>query len=193
VVPDNRRRALLDAAAKFFGRRGFAGTSIRDISAEVGMLPGSMYYHFSSKEALLLAVHEEGVHHIEESVRRALAKSSGNPWQRLEEACVAHLEALLGGNEYVQVVTPQFTRLLPADLSKQLVVQRDSYESLFATLVDAVELPRGVNRRLLRLTLLGSLNWTLIWYRKGGDSPAQIAQEIVRLFRVRLDEGSDGI
>lgn len=192
VVPDNRRRALLDAAAKYFGRRGFEGTSIRDIAAEVGMLPGSMYYHFTSKEALLLAVHQEGVQHIKDEVERAVARAPENPWDRLEEACVAHLDALLGGNDYAQVVTPQFTRALPPDLSKQLIEQRDSYEEVFASLVDAVSLPRGVSARYLRLTLLGSLNWSLTWYHKGGDSPAQIARKMVRLFRMRLDEGPSG-
>ena len=90
------------------------------------------------------------------------------------------------------MVTPQFTRALPPDLSKQLIEQRDSYEEVFASLVDAVSLPRGVSARYLRLTLLGSLNWSLTWYHKGGDSPAQIARKMVRLFRMRLDEGPSG-
>jgi AcrR family transcriptional regulator len=156
------------------------------------MLPGSMYYHFPSKEALLVAVHQEGVQFIKDSVERAIAKPYVNPWDRLEDACVAHLEALLGGNDYAQVVTPQFTRGLPAELSKQLVGQRDFYEAVFIALVDAVALPRGASTRYLRLSLLGSLNWTLTWYHAGGDCPAQIARKMVRLFRVRLDEGPSG-
>ena len=51
----NRRQALLDAAAKLFSTQGFVSTSVRDITAAVGMLPGSMYYHFKSKEELVLA------------------------------------------------------------------------------------------------------------------------------------------
>jgi hypothetical protein len=41
----------------------------------------------------------------------------------------------------------------------------------------------GVDRSYLRLTLLGAINWTLIWYRPGGDSPATIARQIVALIR----------
>ena len=41
----------------------------------------------------------------------------------------------------------------------------------------------GVNRSYLRLTLLGAINWTLIWYRPGGDPPPVIAEQIVDLVR----------
>jgi AcrR family transcriptional regulator len=190
VIPENKRRALLDAAAKCFGRRGFEGTSMRDIAAEVGMLSGSMYYHFASKDELLLAVHQQGVQHIKDAVERVVLGAPQNPWDRLEEACVGHLEALLGGNDYAQIVTPQFTHTLPLKLRNKLIEQRDAYEQMFAALVDAVALPRSVSARYLRLSLLGSLNWTLTWYHPGGDSPAQIARKMLQLFRIRLDEAS---
>ena len=61
---DNRRQAILDAAAKLFARRGYHATSMRDMASATGMLPGSVYYHFDSKEALLLAVYAEGVQRI---------------------------------------------------------------------------------------------------------------------------------
>src|ERR1700752_2149636 len=57
---DNRRVQLLDAAARLFRERGFHATSMRDIAKAVGMLSGSIYYHFNSKEEMLLAVYEEG-------------------------------------------------------------------------------------------------------------------------------------
>ncbi|WP_201154875.1 TetR/AcrR family transcriptional regulator [Rhodothalassium salexigens] len=69
----SRRQALLDAAASLFVAKGYAGTSIRDIAAAVDMLPGSVYYHFASKEQLLMAVHREGVAHFTAEVEAALA------------------------------------------------------------------------------------------------------------------------
>ena len=47
---DNRRERILDAAAHCFSRAGYEGTSVRDIATAAGILPGSMYYHFASKE-----------------------------------------------------------------------------------------------------------------------------------------------
>lgn len=53
------RRFLLEAAARLFDERGYAGTSISDISAGSGRTSGSIYFHYASKEKLALAVIEE--------------------------------------------------------------------------------------------------------------------------------------
>ncbi|MEN9396311.1 MAG: hypothetical protein RLZ81_841, partial [Pseudomonadota bacterium] len=58
----NRRQALLSAAARLFRLQGFDGTSTRDIATAAGMQSGSPFYHFKSKDALLYAVMEAGMH-----------------------------------------------------------------------------------------------------------------------------------
>lgn len=68
-------------------------------------------------------------------------------------------------------------------VQRALVRTRDAYEDLFRELVAALPVRPGVDRSYLRLTLLGAINWTLIWYRPGGDSPAAIAHQIVALIR----------
>jgi AcrR family transcriptional regulator len=55
---EETRRRILDTATKLFAGRGYAGTSIRDISEQLGMTKGSLYYHFASKEDLLFALLE---------------------------------------------------------------------------------------------------------------------------------------
>jgi len=100
----NRREFVLETAAGFFVRQGFNGTSIRDIAKAAGMLPGSLYYHFPSKEALLVAVFEEGVRRISDAVDGAQTACRGDAWARLEAACEAHLATLLEGNDFAHVV-----------------------------------------------------------------------------------------
>lgn len=48
-----RRDELLGIAARLFATRGFAQTTVRDIGDEAGILSGSLYHHFPSKEAIL--------------------------------------------------------------------------------------------------------------------------------------------
>ena len=52
------REALLDAALAQFSRKGFGGTSIRDLAEAVGIRESSVYKHFSSKQAILDALIE---------------------------------------------------------------------------------------------------------------------------------------
>ncbi|WP_329374208.1 TetR/AcrR family transcriptional regulator [Streptomyces sp. NBC_00669] len=55
---ETTRRCLVEAAARLFEERGYAGTSISDISALSGRTSGAIYFHFGNKEQLALAVVE---------------------------------------------------------------------------------------------------------------------------------------
>jgi AcrR family transcriptional regulator len=175
------RGNLLAISARLFARGGFEATSMRDIAGEAGMLAGSMYYHFSSKNELIAAVYEAGVAEIGAAVDRAVSQAR-IPWTRLEGACVAHLESLLADRAHAAVMTADLSRLDPK-LRRRLVVMRDGYERRFGELVSALPLPRSVDRSLWRLQLLGALNWTPTWYRSGGKSPAVIARALVAALR----------
>ncbi|MGV9193837.1 TetR/AcrR family transcriptional regulator [Microbacterium sp. MC2] len=48
-----RREQILSIAARLIARRGYSATTVRDIADEAGILSGSLYHHFSSKEAIL--------------------------------------------------------------------------------------------------------------------------------------------
>ncbi|MFD0387730.1 TetR/AcrR family transcriptional regulator [Tistrella bauzanensis] len=102
---NNRRDKLLQAAAHLFASQGYEATSMRDIASAVGMLPGSVYYHFPSKEDLFVAVHDEGVRQITDAVEAAIA-GIDDPWDRLEAAAAGHMEALLADSGFASVVTP---------------------------------------------------------------------------------------
>lgn len=52
------KQKILDAAQYLFARKGFEGTSLRDITGMAGVNIASINYHFGSKEALLRAVLE---------------------------------------------------------------------------------------------------------------------------------------
>ena len=179
---DSRMPKVLDEAARLFRGRGFEGTSVRDIARAVGILPGSLYCHFETKEALLVAVYIKGVRQISEAVQAAVDRRS-DPWDRLEAACIAHLEAILHDDDYAQVVV----RVRPADVpaaNKHLVELRNQYEALFARLVQDLPLARGADRSALRLMLVGALNWSQVWYRPGGRlNPRAIARKFIALLR----------
>ncbi len=179
---NSRRPQLLGEAARAFAARGYAAASVRNIVGPVGMLPGSLYCHFATKEALLVAVYKKGVERISAAVDAAVARLT-DPWSRLEAACIAHLSSLLDQTDYSQVVI----RIRPGDapaVADELVALRDSYEARWSELVDALPLDRSVDRRDLRLFLIGALNWSQTWYRDDGAStPERIARRFVALLR----------
>ena len=137
---NNRRLLLLNSAA-------YSGSvATRQPRCEIsprlpGILSGSIYYHFASKEEMLVAVYEEGVRRITARVDAAIARNH-LPWERLTAACVAHLEALLNRGDYAQVVV----RVLPRDAksaARQLIALRDRYEVRFRRLIDELRPARN--------------------------------------------------
>lgn len=179
---DNRLPAVLDAAARLFAGKGYSATSMRDIAEACDMLPGSLYYHFAAKEELLAAVYEAGVRQLLAAVRAAVARER-EPWARLEAACVAHLETVLRRSDYAQVLV----RVLPGDVpgaASQLKQLRSDYERQFRELVGALPLPTDADRRMLRLMLLGALNWSRFWFAEGGrETPKSLARKFVKLLK----------
>ena len=60
LAPRNRRRdEILRAAAGLFASDGYASTSMREVAAASGILPGSLYHHFESKEAIAVELVED--------------------------------------------------------------------------------------------------------------------------------------
>jgi AcrR family transcriptional regulator len=56
---DATRHALVDAARRRFGTRGFAATSLDDVVADARVTKGALYHHFRSKEQLFLEVYDQ--------------------------------------------------------------------------------------------------------------------------------------
>ncbi len=178
--PGSKRNQILEQATLLFGARGFGRTSMRDIAAAVGMLPGSVYYHFESKEALLSAVYEHGIDQAIAALDIAIAEQD-DPWDRLEVAAATHLRLLLMGGALAAVVSEKPNQCGPG--LAELVRQRDRYEAVFRRLIAAVPLPAGVRPGPFRLALLGSFNWALTWFRPDGDPPEVVARDLFAIFR----------
>lgn len=180
ITPD-RKAELIDKAARLFGERGYGNTSMRDIAAAFGILHGSLYHHFGSKEELFITVYASGVDAFIAVVQAAIAPLP-DPWDRLEAACVAHLEALLTRDSPAATVLADWSSAYTETMRVALVRERDRYERVFGELTDAVDLAPAIKRRYFRLGLLGALNGALNWYQPGRDSPAAVAQQLFALF-----------
>lgn len=173
---------MLDIAARLFTERGYRATTLRDIAQAAGILAGSVYHHFSSKAELFLEVNEEGFRTLTDAVQSAVDRES-EPWARLEAACAAHLEQLVSGQAVAVITNAAILSADEAQLLRQIQASRDRYEDIIKRLIEALPLKPGIDRRLLRLQLLGALNWTPVWYRPGGKSAAQIARHLVASIR----------
>jgi len=174
----SRIQPLLNGAAKLFATKGYKETTMRDIAAEVGMLPGSMYYHFKSKQELLLAVYTQAVIALKTKLESAIALEQ-DPWKKLEIAIITHVETILDQNDFARIMIGVIPEKAP-EIQQELTAMRDSYEQIFIDIIDDIPLKKGLNKTLFRLMLLGALNSTQIWFHQGAFKPADIGREFIR-------------
>ncbi len=175
------RERLIIAAARVLGESGYEGATLSRIGAAAGILPGSLYHHFKSKEDLFITVHAEGFKQLNEAVDSALAAAPKDPWSRLEAACAAHLTLLVGSPDVSLVSGTSLFHTAPPALQRRLNRDRDAYEARYTGLIAALQLPPQVDAKLLRLNLLGALNWTRMWYRPGKRHPKALAHHLVQV------------
>lgn len=179
-LSEDRRQVLINEAARLFGNNGYENTSMRDIATAVGILPGSLYHHFPSKEELFVAVYSFAVSQSLDALNTAIANRKQQPWARLEAACIAHMQGLLDVNRFAAVLV---SHVSVTRLPEQVVTLRDSYEAIFKDLITDLSLPAGVDQRIFRLGLLGAMNWAITWYRPGGETPASIVRKLLNIIR----------
>ena len=180
----NRREELLRVSAKLFREKGFDGTSIRDISSAAGMHSGSPFYHFKTKQDILVAVMEQG---LAEGLRKSeeVMALSIPPEQKLKGLIRAQLGTILEeGNDFIPVLLYDW-RSLSAANRRRIVALKDRYDALWQQVID--ELKRAGHMpgdaQLVRLLILGAVNWTGTWYRAGGRlSLDAVADGAARLF-----------
>ena len=180
----NRREELLRVSAKLFREKGFDGTSIRDISSAAGMHSGSPFYHFKTKQDILVAVMEQG---LAEGLRKSeeVMALTLPPEQKLKGLIRAQLGTILEeGNDFIPVLLYDWRSVTPAN-RRRIVALKDRYDALWQQVIDELQRDGHApgDAQLIRLLILGAVNWAGTWYRTGGRlSVDEIADGAARLF-----------
>lgn len=126
--------AILDAAVRVIGARGYHGTSVRDIADAAGVSAGSLYNHFGSKHELLVVILDRGLHNLINATEQALYDAAADPVSRLKALVAAHvsdhargrLESYIGNSE-LRSLTPEARTLI--------VSKRDTQQRMFDRVV----------------------------------------------------------
>ena len=161
----NRRQELLRASARLFRQKGFDGTSIRDISSAAGMQSGSPFYHFKTKQDILVAVMEEG---LTEGLRitSAVMALALPPEDKLVRMIRTQLATILDdAHDFVPVLHYEWRALTPAN-RRRILALKDRYDALWQRLIDELQQAGHMpgDAQLTRLLILGAVNWTGAWY-----------------------------
>lgn len=180
------RERILAAAARVFRDRGYAGATLGMIAAAAGLQAGSLYYHFDSREMLVDTVMTEGTRRVHAAACRRLAALSPDtpPLRRLAVLIETHLEMALSAGDTTSAMIKLIWQV-PADIRDRQLAEQRAYGALWRRTLqearEAGEIRDDLNLSVVRMAILGALNWAADWYRPGGDPPARIAHDVVAM------------
>lgn len=180
---DVSRARILDAAAKTFRHKGYAATTLAEIARAADMQAGSLYYHFGSKDELIEEVLDIGMRRVHEAVEKSQEHlRPDSPYrERIRAAIEAHLITLLKHDDYTSANMRIFGQV-PGDVQRRHTRQRDAYAELwrriFAKAQKAGALRSDIDLGLVRMLIMGALNWSVEWYRPGKTSIQTMADHL---------------
>ncbi|MDZ7839606.1 MAG: TetR/AcrR family transcriptional regulator [Gammaproteobacteria bacterium] len=163
------QRAFVDVATRLFAEHGYNGTSIADIANELGLTTASLYYHVTGKQELLLHVLATGMAEFLNRLEEIAAQEI-DPREKLRLAIDNHLSFVLSKKQAVAVFLRE-RRFLESPYKEQYQQAVDRYDVLFTEIVSKCmaqgAIPSG-DPTLIRLGILGMINWIVEWYQPDG-------------------------
>ena len=109
VAAEEKRRTILDAAARVFARKGFHTSRVGDIAEEAGVAHGLLYHYFSSKDEVLETIFREHWSALLDRVHEA-EQTGDDPIEQLRGIAAAMFEGWLTEPDVVRVVVREIAR-----------------------------------------------------------------------------------
>ncbi|WP_019201954.1 TetR/AcrR family transcriptional regulator [Tsukamurella sp. 1534] len=180
-----RRTELLTVIARLFAENGFRATTVRDIADAAGILSGSLYHHFDSKESMLDDILRDFLDELFGSYREVLA-TVDDPREQLRGCVIASFDAIDARPDAVAIYQAEARGLAQQERFRYIADLLEEFRTMWRGI-----LTRGVESGAFRADLdidvtyrfLRDTVWVAIrWYRPGGQLPVgEVAGQYLKI------------
>ena len=168
-----------------FAERGLRATTVRDIADGAGILSGSLYHHFSSKEEMVDELLRDFLDWLFNRYRE-IVDSEANPLERLKGLFMVSFEAIEDRHAQVVIYQDEAQRLLAQPRFSYIEDMNRQQRKMWVELLN-----QGVNEGYFRPDLevdpiyrfIRDTTWVSVrWYRPGGPLTAeQVGQQYLAI------------
>lgn len=177
--PTERRDEILALATRIFADKGYASTTVREIADSAGILSGSLYHHFPSKESMLHEIMHGFLDGTIEQYRATLAQG-GAPLDVLRALVHDAFESLGANPAALAVMINEFNFLVQFPRFAYLREGAEDTEQLWCGVIEAgmgtgdirADIEPRMIYRFMRDTIWISVRW---YHPDGRYHPDQIA------------------
>ncbi len=188
-----KRERILEEAVKLFYARGFNGTTLDDIAAELGVTKPFIYTHFRSKVDLLAALCTPTIELSLDAVR-AGAALPGTAAERLFHAVAGFTTVVLRRQANIAIYFREEKNLSPVAL-EEITSLRKRFDRTLSDLLEQGVAAGEFDVRDVRLAALaigGMISWAYTWHRPSGrltldDMGAEMARLALKMVGARAE------
>ena len=176
-----RQAELLAIAADLFADRGYVATTVRDIADEAGILSGSLYHHFDSKESMIDEILSTFIDQTLASYEAVIAERKG-PKETFEGLVRTSLESMVDSRAAILIYQNEARFLAAQPRFSYLSAAHRKFEKIWTDVlkkgVKSGEFRDSIDPKLV-YRLVRDTVWTAPrWYRPGGSlKPERIIEQ----------------
>ncbi|NDU75893.1 TetR family transcriptional regulator [Actinomadura sp. DSM 109109] len=176
ALASERRAHLVRLAAELFAEKGFQATTVRNIADEAGILSGSLYHHFDSKESIVDEILSGFFTEIM-AAYQAVIDENDDPRDTIAGLVRVAFGTLEPHRAAITVMQNDWNYLRGMDRFAYLTRYEDEVEKMWVTTLQAgqaeglfrPDLDPKLTYRMIRDTV-----WVAVrWFRPGGRLNAQ--------------------
>jgi TetR/AcrR family transcriptional regulator, cholesterol catabolism regulator len=178
-----RQNELLQIAADLFADRGYNATTVRDIADEAGILSGSLYHHFDSKESMLDAILSSFIEQMLDRYEVVVGEGR-RPIETFEGLVRASLDAMVDSRSAILIYQNEARFLAAQPHFSYLRDAHRRFERIWANVLEdgiaADEFRDSIDPKLVYCLIRDTVWAAPRWYRLGGSlKPERITEQYV--------------
>ena len=189
MLPENRsaREKILLAAVQLFAEYGYHAAPLRDIARIAGIQAASIYYHYTSKQALLIEIMETYMQRLNANLERIL-REQNEPQQRLRAAIANHIRLHTSYKSEFFIIDTEI-RALEGENRTHIIALRDRYEYLLQEMLrDGME--QGIFRqsevKVSSYAIIAMCTEVATWFRPNGRLSVQ---QVIDIYTQMITQG----
>jgi len=176
-----QRHRMLKAAASCFNRKGYSGTSLKDVATHLGLTDAALYYYVRNKEELVYQCYLRAA----DLGRQALDRARYEGRSGFEQAYLYvgfHVEIMVGEQGPVAIMS-EIPSLKRSHRNEVLAASRRHSLAFEEILSDGIQdgSIRECDVRMTGNAIMGSINWIPKWFHGDPESAASVQREFPQI------------
>jgi AcrR family transcriptional regulator len=176
-----KRHRLLKAAATCFNRKGYSGTSLKDVAHHLGLTDAALYYYVRNKEELVYQCYLRGAELGRDAMDRARADGA-NGFEQALLYIRYHVEVMVGDRGPVAIMS-EIPSLRKPHRDEILQISRrhsSEFEKILTLGIEDGSIGQ-CNVRMTGNAIMGAINWIPKWFHGDAETAEKVLLEFPHL------------